>query len=202
MTVMIDRGSYWQCATLIPKGKDGERRAAGLDRFLADFAAATPWLQDRTSALCSWDEVKLLDVRLNRLRRWHRPGLLCIGDAAHAMSPVFGVGINLAVEDAVAAARYLVEPLRAGTVRPQDVQAVQRRRWPTTAATQALQRLVHARVIEPLLAGRPVFGAGTGRERPPRAVQALTALPWLRRVPAYFVAYGALRERPPATSLR
>lgn len=114
LTAMIDRGSYWQCAALIPKGTDAERRAAGIDRFLTDFAAAVPWAADRTHTLRSWDEVKLLDVRLDRLRRWHRPGLLCIGDAAHAMSPVFGIGINLAVEDAVAAARYLVEPLRRG----------------------------------------------------------------------------------------
>lgn len=202
MTVMIDRGSYWQCATLIPKGSDGQRRAAGLDRFLAEFAAATPWFADRTSAVRSWDEVKLLDVRLERLRRWHRPGLLCIGDAAHAMSPVFGIGINLAVEDAVAAARHLVEPLRAGTVRLQDVRAVQRRRWPTTAATQALQRLAHAQVVEPVLTGRRVFGAGSAGAGPPRPVRVITAAPWLRRVPAYFLAYGALRERPPAASLR
>jgi 2-polyprenyl-6-methoxyphenol hydroxylase-like FAD-dependent oxidoreductase len=202
ITVMIDRGSYWQCATLIAKGTDGERRAAGLDRFMAEFAAAAPWLEDRTRALRSWDEVKLLDVRLNRLRRWHRPGLLCIGDAAHAMSPVFGVGINLAVEDAVAAARHLAGPLRTGTVRPQEVRAVQRRRWPTTAATQALQRLVHAQVIEPVLAGRQVFGAGADAARPPRPVRIIATVPWLRRVPAYFLAYGALRERPPAASLR
>ena len=158
-----------------------------------------PWLEDRTRALRSWDEVKLLDVRLDRLRRWHRPGLLCIGDAAHAMSPVFGIGINLAVEDAVAAARHLAEPLRAGTVRPQEVRAVQRRRWPTTAATQALQRLAHARVIGPVLAGRQVFGAGS---RPPIPVRVMTTVPWLRRLPAYFLGYGALRERPPAASLR
>jgi 2-polyprenyl-6-methoxyphenol hydroxylase-like FAD-dependent oxidoreductase len=202
ITVMIDRGSYWQCATLIPKGTDSERRAAGLDRFMAEFAAVAPWLGDRTQALRCWDEVKLLDVQLNRLRRWHRPGLLCIGDAAHAMSPVFGVGINLAVQDAVAAARHLVEPLRTGTVRPQDVRAVQRRRWPATAATQALQRLVHAQVIEPVLAGRQVFGAGADAARPPRPVRIITNVPWLRRVPAYFLAYGALRERPPAASLR
>jgi 2-polyprenyl-6-methoxyphenol hydroxylase-like FAD-dependent oxidoreductase len=152
--------------------------------------------------LHSWDEVKLLDVRLNRLRRWHRPGLLCIGDAAHAMSPVFGVGINLAVEDAVAAARHLAEPLRTGTVGPQEVRAVQRRRWPTAAAMQALQRLVHAQVIEPVLAGRQVFGAGADAARPPGPVRIITTVPWLRRVPAYFLAYGALRERPPAASLR
>jgi 2-polyprenyl-6-methoxyphenol hydroxylase-like FAD-dependent oxidoreductase len=202
ITVMIDRGSYWQCATLIPKGTDADRRAAGLERFTAEFAAAAPWLEDRARALRSWDEVKLLDVRLDRLRRWHRPGLLCIGDAAHAMSPVFGIGINLAVEDAVAAARHLAEPLRAGTVGPQQVRAIQRRRWPTTAATQALQRLAHARVIEPVLAGRDVFGAGADRTRPPLPLRIITTLPLLRRVPAYFIAYGALRERPPAASLR
>jgi len=202
ITVMIDRGSYWQCAALIPKGTDGERRAAGLDRFMAEFAAVTPWLADSTRALRSWDEVKLLDVRLDRLRRWHRPGLLCIGDAAHAMSPAFGIGINLAVEDAVAAARHLAEPLRMGSIRSQELRAIQRRRWPTTAATQALQRLVHARVIEPVLAGRHVLGGRTDAERPPRPVQIITRLPWLRRVPAYFLAYGALRERPPAASLR
>src|SRR5262249_59272311 len=114
ISVMIDRGSYWQCAALIPKGTDAQRRAAGLEHFMAELAAAAPWLADGNRALRSWDEVKLLDVQLDRLRRWHRPGLLCIGDAAHAMSPVFGIGINLAVEDAVAAARHLAEPLRAG----------------------------------------------------------------------------------------
>ena len=202
ITAMIDRGRYWQCAALIPKGTDTQRRAAGLERFMAEFATAAPWLADRTRALRSWDEVKLLEVRLDRLRRWHRPGLLCIGDAAHAMSPVFGIGINLAVEDAVAAARHLAEPLRAGTVRPQEVRAIQRRRWPTTAATQALQRLAHARVIEPVLAGRHAFGAGADGTRPPRLVRILTTAPWLRRVPAYFFAYGALRERPPAAALR
>jgi 2-polyprenyl-6-methoxyphenol hydroxylase-like FAD-dependent oxidoreductase len=199
LTAMIDRGDYWQCAALIPKGTDGRRRAAGLERFMADFTAAVPWLADRAHALRSWDEVKLLDVRLDRLRRWHRPGLLCIGDAAHSMSPVFGIGINLAVEDAVAAARYLVEPLRRGAVGLQDVRAVQRRRWPTTVLAQALQRIAHARVIEPVLAGRPPFG------NPRRAqwmTELLTTSRWLNRVPAYFLAYGAVRERPPTASVR
>ncbi|MGZ0236305.1 FAD-dependent oxidoreductase, partial [Streptomyces sp. CPS1] len=137
LTAMIDRGDYWQCAVLIPKGTDQARRAAGLDRFRAEFTAAVPWLADRAGVLRSWDEVKLLDVRLDRLRRWHRPGLLCIGDAAHAMSPVFGIGINLAVQDAVATARLLVTPLRRGIVRPRDLRALQRRRMPTTVVTQA-----------------------------------------------------------------
>ncbi|MFI9583963.1 FAD-dependent oxidoreductase [Streptomyces sp. NPDC052236] len=199
LTAMIDRGDYWQCAALIPKGTDDRRRAAGLERFMADFTAAVPWLTDRAHALESWDEVKLLDVRLDRLRRWHRPGLLCIGDAAHAMSPVFGIGINLAVEDAVAAARYLIEPLRGGRVGLRNVQAVQRRRWPTTALTQALQRTAHARVIEPVLAGRPPLGDA---RRAQRVAKLLTTSRWLNRVPAYFLAYGAVRERPPAASLR
>ncbi|MFG2562570.1 FAD-dependent oxidoreductase [Streptomyces sp. NPDC048496] len=199
LTAMIDRGDYWQCAALIPKGTDAERRAAGLDRFMADFSAAVPWLADRVHALRSWDEVKMLDVRLDRLRRWHRPGLLCIGDAAHAMSPVFGIGINLAVEDAVATARYLVEPLRRGAVGLGDVRAVQRRRWPTTAATQALQRFAHARVIAPVLAGRPPFG---NPKRSQRMTELFTTSRWLKRVPAYFIAYGAVRERLPTASMR
>ncbi|MEU5643930.1 FAD-dependent oxidoreductase [Streptomyces milbemycinicus] len=201
LTAMIDRGEYWQCAALIPKGTDAARRAAGLDRFMAEFAAAAPWLADRAHALRSWDEVKLLDVRLDRLRRWHRPGLLCIGDAAHAMSPVFGIGINLAVQDAVAAARILAGPLAAGGggVGLREVREVQRRRWPTAAATQTLQRIAHARVIEPVLAGRTLLGDGS---RPPGVVQVLNAAPWLKRAPAYFLAYGAQRERPPAAALR
>lgn len=199
LTAMIDRGDYWQCAALIPKGTDAERRAAGLEPFMANYKVAAPWLADRVHALSSWDEVKLLDVRLDRLRRWHRPGLLCIGDAAHAMSPVFGIGINLAVEDAVAAARHLVEPLRAGAVGLRDVRGVQRRRWPTTALTQALQRFAHARVIEPVLSGEPPFG---NPRRAKRMAELLTTSRWLNRVPAYFLAYGAVRERPPAASVR
>ncbi|MGW1091775.1 FAD-dependent oxidoreductase [Streptomyces sp. NPDC002596] len=199
LTAMIDRGDYWQCAALIPKGTDAERRAAGLERFMADFSAGVPWLGDRVHGLRSWDEVKMLDVRLDRLRRWHRPGLLCIGDAAHAMSPVFGIGINLAVEDAVATARYLVEPLRRGTVGLGDVRAVQRRRWPTTAVTQALQRFAHARVIAPVLEGRPPFG---NAKRAQRMTELLTTSRWFKRVPAYFIAYGAVRERPPTASMR
>jgi 2-polyprenyl-6-methoxyphenol hydroxylase-like FAD-dependent oxidoreductase len=166
---------------------------------MAEFSGAVPWLADRTDALRSWDEVKMLDVRLDRLRRWHRPGLLCIGDAAHAMSPVFGIGINLAVEDAVAAARYLVEPLRRGAVGVKDVRGVQRRRWATTAATQALQRIAHARVIAPVFAGRPPLG---NARRAERVGDLLTTSPWVKRVPAYFIGYGALRERPPAASVR
>jgi 2-polyprenyl-6-methoxyphenol hydroxylase-like FAD-dependent oxidoreductase len=198
-TAMIDRGDFWQCAGIIPKGADARLRAAGLERFMSDFVARVPWMSDRVDALRSWDDVKLLDVRLDRLRRWHRPGLLCIGDAAHAMSPVFGIGINLAVQDAVAAARYLAEPLRRNTVELRHVHGIQRRRWPTTAATQGLQRIMHARVIEPVLKGQIDFGEAA---RPPRIFEVLSAAPWLKRLPAYFIAYGAMRERPPAASLR
>ncbi|MFJ9853908.1 FAD-dependent oxidoreductase [Streptomyces sp. NPDC101150] len=199
LAAMIDRGDYWQCAALIPKGTDPERRAAGLEPFMANVQAAAPWLGDRVHALRSWDEVKLLDVRLDRLRRWHRPGLLCIGDAAHAMSPVFGIGINLAVEDAVAAARHLVGPLRTGAVGLRDVRGIQRRRWPTAALTQALQRFAHAQVIAPVLAGEAPFGHP---RRAQRMAERLTTSRWLNRVPAYFLAYGAVRERPPAASVR
>ncbi|MEU6549026.1 FAD-dependent oxidoreductase [Streptomyces sp. NPDC046915] len=199
LTAMIDRGDYWQCAALIPKGTDSRRRAAGLDRFLADYAAAVPWIADRTHHLRSWDEVKLLDVRLDRLRRWHRPGLLCIGDAAHAMSPVFGIGINLAVEDAVAAARHLVEPLRHGRVGLRDVRGVQRRRRPTTVVTQTLQRVAHARVIAPVLQGQPPLGSV---DRAQHMAGLLAGSRFVRRLPAYFIGYGALRERPPAAAVR
>ncbi|MEU6017422.1 FAD-dependent oxidoreductase [Streptomyces sp. NPDC047515] len=199
VSAMIDRGDYWQCAALIPKGTDGRRRAAGLDRFMDEFTAAVPWLADRVHTLGSWDDVKLLDVRLDRLRRWHRPGLLCIGDAAHAMSPVFGIGINLAVEDAVAAARHLVEPLRGGTVDLRTIHRIQRRRLPTTVATQALQCFAHRNVIAPVLSGRPAFGDA---KRARRLSEFVTRSRWLNRVPAYFLAYGALRERPPAASMR
>ncbi|MFJ9867655.1 FAD-dependent oxidoreductase [Streptomyces sp. NPDC101165] len=199
LTAMIDRGEYWQCAGLIAKGTDAQRRAAGLDRFLAQFADAVPWIADRSHALSSWDEVKLLDVRLDRLRRWHRPGLLCIGDAAHAMSPVFGIGINLAVQDAVAAARYLAEPLRSGTVGLRDVRGVQRRRLPTTVVTQALQRTAHALFIAPVLQGRPPLGSP---ERAQRLARRVAGSRWMRRLPAYFIGYGALRERPPAVAVR
>ncbi len=198
-TALIDRGDYWQCAALIPKGTDAERRAEGLETFMTRFTGAVPWLAGRAHAVHSWDEVKLLDVRLERLRRWHRPGLLCIGDAAHAMSPVFGIGINLAVQDAVAAARYLVGPLREGTVGLHDVRRVQRRRLPTTVATQGLQRLAHAQVIEPLLAGDAAFG-DPGRAK--WLTELVTGSRRLNRLPAYFLAYGALRERPPKESLR
>jgi 2-polyprenyl-6-methoxyphenol hydroxylase-like FAD-dependent oxidoreductase len=144
LEAMIDRGEYWQCVYLIAKGADTALRAAGIDAFRDRIAELIPWMADRVAALASFDEVKLLDVRLDRLRRWDADGLLLIGDAAHAMSPVGGVGINLAVADAVAAARLLAPALRgSGTVSRARLRRVQRRRWWPTALIQGGQRLAH-----------------------------------------------------------
>src|SRR5262249_21752033 len=130
--VMLDRGDYWQCAYVIPKGGFEEIRRRGLDAFRNAVAEIAPFLRDRVAELRGWDDVKLLTVLVDRLRRWYRPGLLCIGDAAHAMSPIGGVGINLAIQDAVAAANILAAPLRNGPATVNDLRRVQRRReFPT-----------------------------------------------------------------------
>jgi 2-polyprenyl-6-methoxyphenol hydroxylase-like FAD-dependent oxidoreductase len=134
----------------------------------------------------SWDEVKTLEVQVNRLRRWHRPGLLCLGDAAHAMSPVAGVGINLAVQDAVAAANLLAEPLVRGTLTERDLARVGRRRWLPTMVTQAFQRAVQRRVLEPVLRG----GGGAA----PRVLRSLARIPLLLRIPARLIGLGVLAE--------
>lgn len=197
-TAMIDRGEYWQCAAIIEKGADAQLRAAGLAAFMDQFAEAAPWMADRRDALTSWDEVKLLDVRLDRMHKWHVPGLLCIGDAAHAMSPVGGIGINLAVQDAVAAARYLAEPLRTGRLGLRDVQRVQLRRWPTTVLIQGGQNLLHRKLI-PVLTGQLNL---LDRSEPPLPFRMIEAVPALRRIPPYLLAYGAVRERPPAAARR
>jgi 2-polyprenyl-6-methoxyphenol hydroxylase-like FAD-dependent oxidoreductase len=156
--VMIDRGDYWQCAYLIRKGSDAVLRAEGIDGFRARLTALQPWIADRVGELATFDDVKLLDVRLDRLRRWYADGLLLIGDAAHAMSPVGGVGINLAVQDAVAAARLLAPALRAGPVPVSLLRRVQLRRWWPTALIQAGQRLAHRRILKPVLAAEPAGG--------------------------------------------
>ena len=169
--VMIDRGTYWQCGYIIRKGGDAGLRAGGIDGFRERLTALVPWVADRGPA--SFDDVSLLDVRLERLRRWYADGLLLIGDAAHAMSPVGGVGINLAVQDAVAAARILAPALQTGGPVPLAVlRAVQRRRWWPTALVQGFQRLAHRRILTPVLAaadagapaGAGVAGAG-GRQQ-------------------------------------
>ena len=148
MLVMLDRGEYWQCAFVIPKGGFEEIRQKGLDALREDIATLSPFLRDRVGELRDWRDVSLLTVTVDRLARWHLPGLLCIGDAAHAMSPIGGVGINLAIQDAVATANILSEKLREGTVGESDLRAVQRRRMFPTRATQRLQVVVQNRVIQ------------------------------------------------------
>ena len=191
--IMIPREGYFQIAYLIPKGSDAQMRALGLDAFREKVAAAAP--EADISHLTSWDDVKLLDVKLNRLKRWHTDGLLCIGDAAHAMSPMGGVGINIAVQDAVAAAALLARPLLRGEVTDADLAAVRRRRLPPAAITQALQRFLHRRLIVPVLAGSD--------GKPPAAfVAALRAFPWVSAIPARVIGVGVRPECAPEFARR
>jgi len=139
IVIAINRGEYWQCGTIIDKGGFGQVQADGLPAFRSSVAAAAPFLTTSLDALTDWDQVKLLSVRANRLRKWWLPGLLCIGDAAHAMSPVGGIGVNYAIADAVAAANALAEPLRLGRASEQDLRAVQKRRQSPTRIAQRLQ---------------------------------------------------------------
>jgi 2-polyprenyl-6-methoxyphenol hydroxylase-like FAD-dependent oxidoreductase len=193
--IAIDRGDYYQCAYVIPKGHDADLRARGVEELRRGVVSLVPWLSDRVDALASFDDVKLLDVQLNRLRRWYRDGLLLIGDAAHAMSPVGGVGINLAVADAVAAARILAGPLRAGNVDRRQLARVQARRWVPAALIQALQRVVHARIIA-------VAVSADQDAEPPHAVRLVAKIPALRRLLGYAIAIGPLPEHVPAYARR
>jgi 2-polyprenyl-6-methoxyphenol hydroxylase-like FAD-dependent oxidoreductase len=152
--VMLDRHDYWQCAYLIAKGGLEAMKARGLGAFQAELRALAPFLGDRVEAVRQWDDVKLLTVRVDRLLEWARPGLLCIGDAAHSMSPVGGVGINLAIQDAVAAANLLAPPLLEELLTFDDLRAVQTRREPAAIRTQTLQLQIHARVLAKVVAGR------------------------------------------------
>jgi 2-polyprenyl-6-methoxyphenol hydroxylase-like FAD-dependent oxidoreductase len=181
--VTLDRGDYWQCASVIPKGGYDELRARGLQALRDDIAAVAPAMRDRVDALQSWDDVKLLTVTVDRLREWYRPGLLCIGDAAHAMSPIGGVGINLAVQDAVAAANILAAPLRAGALGVQHLAAVQRRRMLPVRLTQVMQVFIQNRVITSVL-------GSTKTTTVPAALKLMRAFPVLRRIPARVVGVG------------
>jgi 2-polyprenyl-6-methoxyphenol hydroxylase-like FAD-dependent oxidoreductase len=193
MLVRLDRGDYWQCAYLVPKGGYAALQTAGLEAFRADLARLLPE-GARLDALRSWDDVRVLSVRVDRLTRWHQPGLLFIGDAAHAMSPVGGVGINLAVQDAAAAARLLAGPLREGMVPPRRLGRVRRRRLLPTVVTQFVQRQIQTRVLSRILAGdRPI---GT-----PRVLRLLDRHPVLQGLPARAIGIGVLPEHaPPALS--
>ena len=191
--IMIPREGYFQIAYLIPKGSDERLRARGLEVLRDEVAALVP--EADASHLSSWDDVKLLDVKLNRLKRWHTDGLLCLGDAAHAMSPMGGVGINIAVQDAVGAATLLAEPLRRRHLRNADLAAVRRRRLPAAAITQALQRIMHRRLVV------PVFAGADGK--PPAVfVALLQKLPWLTAIPARVIGVGVRPERAPAYARR
>ncbi len=181
--VMLDRGDYWQCAYVIPKDGYEALRRVGLEAFRAEIVGVVPFLADRVAEITSWDHVKLLTVRIDRLKQWHRPGLLCIGDAAHAMSPVGGVGINLAIQDAVAAANILYRPLRQGAPSAAYLEAVQRRRELPTRITQRMQVVMQNRVIFRTLTS----GAPTSLPWPARL---LRDYPILRRIPARLVGMG------------
>jgi 2-polyprenyl-6-methoxyphenol hydroxylase-like FAD-dependent oxidoreductase len=189
---MIDRGTYWQCAYVIHKGGYEAIRERGLDAFRADIVALVPLLADRIHLeLASWEQVKLLSVSVDRLQRWWKPGLLCIGDAAHAMSPIGGVGINLAIQDAVAAANVLAAPLADARVAPQALtpflQRVQRRRVFPTRVTQAMQVAAQNRLINPML-------DGTRQPQMPGALKLLDLWPSLRAIPAYLIGVGIRPE--------
>jgi 2-polyprenyl-6-methoxyphenol hydroxylase-like FAD-dependent oxidoreductase len=186
LLVMLDRDDYWQVAFVIPKGKGDEIRSRGLDEFRRDIVRVAPELEDRVAGIRSWDDVKLLTVRVDRLTRWHKPGYLAIGDAAHAMSPVGGVGINIAIHDAVVAANVLWQPLSKGRVREADLAEVQRRRERSVRLTQAFQNLVQSRVLAPALLSQRAPSI-------PWIARAVLRVPFIRDLPARFIALGVDR---------
>lgn len=192
--IMLNRGDYWQCGFVIPKGSRDQLQGRGLPAFRDAVTQLAPFMADRVGELHDWEPIKLLTVQVDRLRQWYRPGLLCIGDAAHAMSPVGGVGINLAIQDAVATANLLTEPLRAGRLTTRDLQLVQQRReWPTRM-TQRVQLAVQNRVIRRVL-------SGSGRLSPPFAIRLIARFPFLCRIPARMIGLGFRPEhvQTPAT---
>jgi 2-polyprenyl-6-methoxyphenol hydroxylase-like FAD-dependent oxidoreductase len=187
--VLIDRGDYWQCAYAFPKGMGEKVRATGVDAFRSEIAGIAPMVADRVDAIGSWEDVKLLTVSLDRLERWHRPGLLVIGDAAHAMSPVGGVGINVAIQDAVAAANILAAPLAAGEDPDPLLARVEQRRLPAVRITQGFQKAVQNRIISRVLmrSDAPIL--------PPLPVRLLDRFRFLRRMPAALIGFGYRPER-------
>lgn len=185
--IMLNRGDYWQCGFVIAKGALSEIRSQGLPLFRDHVAKLAPFAADRVYELQDWEPIKLLTVQVDRLRQWYKPGLLCIGDAAHAMSPVGGVGINLAIQDAVASANLLAQPLREGRATDADLTKVQARRmWPTQL-TQRAQLIVQNRVIKGVLNSKVPLS-------PPCAVRLLARFPFLRRIPARMIGLGVRPE--------
>ncbi len=187
---LIDRGDYWQCAYVFPKGSAEAVKAAGIPAFRADVARAAPILSGLVAQITDWDAVKLLSVELDRLTRWHRPGLLAIGDAAHAMSPIGGIGINLAIQDAVATANILAGPMRSGADPDRLLHKVQQRRMFPTRLVQAAQRAAHDRIIRPLLSA----GATSPPIRAPLPLRLLQRFPILQRIPAQLIGMGVRPE--------
>jgi 2-polyprenyl-6-methoxyphenol hydroxylase-like FAD-dependent oxidoreductase len=186
--VTLDRGDYWQCAYIISKGAFAAMQQKGLPAFQQDIVTVAPFLRDRIHELSDWDHIKLLTVAVDHLRQWSRPGLLCIGDSAHAMSPVGGVGINLAIQDAVAAANILAKPLLQGPVSNERLADVQRRREFPTRVTQSAQVFAHKRFINPAL------GNTAPIRRLPLLLKLLQIFPILRRIPARLVGVGVRPE--------
>jgi 2-polyprenyl-6-methoxyphenol hydroxylase-like FAD-dependent oxidoreductase len=182
--VTLNRDDYWQCAYLIPKGTFDALRQKGLPGFREDIASVAPFLRERTEELKDWSDIKLLTVAVDRLRQWWRSGLLCIGDSAHAMSPVGGVGINLAIQDAVAAVNVLAQPLSAGTLSDQHLLKIQQRREYPTRMTQSVQVFAHRRFLAPALNNK------TPRSRLPLPFRLLQQFPALRRIPARIFGMG------------
>jgi 2-polyprenyl-6-methoxyphenol hydroxylase-like FAD-dependent oxidoreductase len=181
--IMVDREQYWQCGYVIPKGAAEEIRQLGIEKFREEITSLAPFLHDRVGELRDWNDISLLTVKVDRLKKWFRPGLLCIGDSAHAMSPVGGVGINLAIQDAVAAANILASKLMAGNISASDLESVERRREFPTRATQKLQIAVQNRVIRRVL----------GNSNPlklPFLLRLVREFPVLRRVPARVIGIG------------
>jgi len=187
MMIMLNRGDYWQCAFVIPKGGIDRVQAEGLDAFRKQVVTMSPYLADCVGQLRSWDDIKLLTVAVDRLRQWWRSGLLCIGDAAHAMSPIGGVGINLAVQDAVAAANRLAAPLGAGTMSDEDLRAIQSRRTFPVRFTQAIQLTMQNHIIRRAL-------ASTQKPKPPFLFKLFDMIPLLQRIPGRLLAVGVRPE--------
>ena len=189
MMIMLDRGDYWQCAYVISKGGIEKVKAEGIEAFRKRVVDMSPFLADRIGELKSWDDVKLLSVSVDRLQQWWRPGLICIGDAAHAMSPIGGVGINMAVQDAAAAANRLAGPLASGRVGDEDLQAIQERRTLPVRFTQWLQLTIQKRIIS-----RVLEMGSERRPTPPLVFKLFNVVPALRRIPARLLGLGIRPE--------